>query len=743
MLVARQALPARTTFATPAVRTIAALGAVVTVATVAGGLVLQALADARHLVAGGPTTLALSVGLFGSLILWLRPRNRIGAVLLGTGVCFGLGVLASGLLGYGARRGGIPVGLEEASYAMIWATAAATASWTLVILWFPDGSFPSAVWRRYFAVAVCVNVALAVSAYLVGPGTVYDFFSGTTVPKGIQGPFAVEAGRQIGHLGGLVLLFPLIALGGLVHRYREATPVVRQQIKWLLWPAAIGILLQLAGVPLYHRGTTAWATGAVLSMIGQPVTVVGATVGILRYRLWEIEIVVSRALVYALLWAVLTVLLLVPAITAGLLVGGSGALTAVALALLVTVVFQPARVRLQRVVERLVYRHRARPHLLLTGFWELLRTTASLDELGPLLAGAVRSGLDVTWSGVWVATEGGALRPLGIAGAQPGPAVLLSATAREQLRAAPGLVLDGEPAAELEALWPSAPAAVVPLVAGSEVAGLLACGQRRGDALGASDFELLELFAREAALRLRNLRLESALRDRLEQIEQQADELRRSRQRLVTAQDEERRRIERDLHDGVQQQLVSLAARLQRLSHEADDRAPLLLADLAVEAEQAVFALQELGRGIFPSVLADQGLTAALRTQAARIPVAVQVEADDAVARRRLERDLEAALYFVALEALANAQKHASGALVSVRIASDERGAVSLEIRDDGPGFAAPACGGTGLQNMADRIAAVGGSLVVESGAGAGTRVRAEVPAALPPQAAPAADSRR
>jgi signal transduction histidine kinase len=738
MLAARQALPTRAALPLGVPRPLAVLGAAVTLAAVGGGLVLQERSGAGRLVAGGPTTLALSVGLFGALILWLQPRNRIGALLLATGVGFGVGVLASGLL----ADGGVPRGVEQAAYAWIWCTAALNVTWALLILWFPDGTFPSPGWRRYFVAGAAANVVLALCAYLLAPGVVYAFFSGTTVPAGVHGPFATEAGRQIARLGGLVLLFPLIALGGLLHRYRRATAVVRQQIKWLIVPAGVGILLQIVGIPLAGHGSTAWAIGAVLSMLGQPVTVVGATVGILRYRLWEIEVVVSRALVYALLWAVLTGLLLAPALAAGLLLGGSGAFAAVALALLVTVVFHPARTRLEALAERLVYRHRARPHVLLTGFWELLRTTSSLEELGPLLAGAVHAGLETQWSGVWLVTAHDALEPLGIAGARPGPMAPLSASTRERLRVFPGLVLDGAPAAELDALWPSPPAAVVPLVAGNEVVGLLACGQRRADALGAADFELLELLAREAALRLRNLRLEAALRERLLEIEAQAEELRRSRQRLVSAQDEERRRIERDLHDGVQQQLVSLAVRLQRLSHDVGDGAARLLADLASEAEQAVFALQELGRGIFPSVLADHGLTAALRTHAARMPLAVHVESDDALAGRRFERELEAAFYFVALEALANAQKHAPGASVAVRLAA-ENGNVSLEVRDDGCGLADRNGGGTGLQNMADRIAAAGGSFVVESAAGAGTRVLATAPVALAPQAPPAADSRR
>jgi len=467
-----------------------------------------------------------------------------------------------------------------------------------------------------------------------------------------------------------------------------------------------------------------------------------ATAAILRYRLWDIDLVVSRALVYAVLWAALSALLLMPALAAGLLVGGRSATTAVGIALLVTVVFHPARRRLDALAERLVYRHRPRPYAFLSGFWTTLRN-ADLDRIGALVADAVRDGLHVEWAGVWLllaSSSGGTLRSLGSSGAAATDAAQLSAATVEQLYDARTVVINGPPAAELDALWTVRPEAVVPLVAGTDLVGVLACGGRRGDRLRAADLEMLELLGRECAMRLRNLRLEAQLRDRLVQIESQAAELTRSRQRLVSAQDEERRRIERNLHDGVQQQLVSLAARLRRAASEGSH-----LSALASEAEDVVFALQELGRGIYPSVLADQGLPAALRTQAARMPVAVHVEVDDALVDRRLHRDVEAALYFVALEAMTNAYKHATHAAISVWLHADDD-AVRLEVIDTGPGFDGHRGAGSGLQNMHDRIAAVGGTLTVDSSPGRGTRVSAAIRVqAVPAQTAQpvAADSRR
>jgi signal transduction histidine kinase len=463
--------------------------------------------------------------------------------------------------------------------------------------------------------------------------------------------------------------------------------------------------------------------------------VAAATVAIFRYRLWEIDVVISRTVVYAVLWVVLSVVLLVPALATGLLAGGTGALTAVGLALLVTLAFQPARARLERVIERIVYRDRPRGYALLARFGETLRAAAGAGEVTPQLAEVIRSGLGASWAGVWVhvaADGGGALRSVAAAGIEPGPSVLLAPQTSARLRASPARALTGDLPPELGLLWRGmTAAAAVPLVAGEELVGVLACGQRPGDPLGERDHELMAQFARESALALRNLRLEAQLRERLTQIEQQAEELRRSRQRLVGVQDEERRRIERDLHDGVQQQLVALAARLRRASIATPADARRLLEQLAPEAEEAVFALQDLARGIFPSVLADQGLAAALRTQAARMPMAIRVEAEPSLAGQRFDRELEAALYFVTLEAMANAYKHAPGAAVTVSLRSTGGRRLVLEVHDDGPGFnqqlASP---GTGLQNMQDRTAAVGGELTIDSRPGHGTWVRAEAPVA-------------
>jgi signal transduction histidine kinase len=220
---------------------------------------------------------------------------------------------------------------------------------------------------------------------------------------------------------------------------------------------------------------------------------------------------------------------------------------------------------------------------------------------------------------------------------------------------------------------------------------------------------------------LRSGRLEEELRERL-------DELRESRQRLVRAQDEERRRLERDLHDGIQQQLVGLAAKLKRISGSAVR--PADLEALAEEAEEAVFAMQDLARGIYPSALIDQGLAVALRAHAARLPLEILLEVEPGLAAKRFEPEVEACLYFVAMEAITNAQKHSGTAAVTISIRfSEPANGLALEVHDAGRGFDPRArWPGSGLHNMRDRLTALGGRLNVRSELGAGTWLLATLP---------------
>jgi signal transduction histidine kinase len=239
------------------------------------------------------------------------------------------------------------------------------------------------------------------------------------------------------------------------------------------------------------------------------------------------------------------------------------------------------------------------------------------------------------------------------------------------------------------------------------------------DAALAEDRDLVGAVGGAAALTLENERLSAELRARI-------DELRASRARIVHAGDEERRRLERDLHDGAQQRLVALALNLKRARDTADPEAMReLTAEALQELTEATAELRELARGIHPAVLTDRGLPAAVDALASRAQVPVEVSA---VPEERLAPAVEATVYFVVAEALTNVTRYAHATHAEVDIARDN-GSLIVEVRDDGVGGADPSQG-SGLRGLADRVAAVDGQLQVSEGAGAGTVVRAEIPCA-------------
>jgi signal transduction histidine kinase len=279
-------------------------------------------------------------------------------------------------------------------------------------------------------------------------------------------------------------------------------------------------------------------------------------------------------------------------------------------------------------------------------------------------------------------------------------------------------------------------------VNGGRVLALLVA-ERAGDGdavLGAEERALGEVATRLAVV-LHNRLLDEALSVTLADLRRANADLQASRARLVSTADAERRRIERDLHDGAQQHLVALAVGLRLVRDGIRDGSGnggasadvALLDELDRGVRESITALRDLAHGIYPPLLRDAGLPDALRAAAARSPLTVQVVEDGAVGRH--PEPVEAAVYFCCLEALQNAAKHAPGSTVTLTL-SHRDGALGVTVADDGPGFDAEAAGrGTGLQNMADRLGAVGGSVRWTSEPGAGTVVSASVPVASGPVA--------
>jgi signal transduction histidine kinase len=270
---------------------------------------------------------------------------------------------------------------------------------------------------------------------------------------------------------------------------------------------------------------------------------------------------------------------------------------------------------------------------------------------------------------------------------------------------------------------------VCPITYGGDLLGLVAV-ERPTTEQPFSDKEDLVLteLCRQVGLALHNVRLDSALQSTLDEVRRQAAELRASRSRIVAAADAERRRVERDLHDGAQQHLVALAVnvRLVRdLVTDDPEAAAEALDEIGAEVKATVQELRDLAHGIYPPLLVDNGLPEALRAVGSRSPLDVEVSVERIP---RFSADIEAAVYFCCLEALQNAAKHAPQAHVHLRV-WEEEGGLLFTVSDDGPGFDPEAVGrGHGFMNMNDRLGAIGGTVRWEAAMPHGATVRGSVP---------------
>jgi signal transduction histidine kinase len=372
----------------------------------------------------------------------------------------------------------------------------------------------------------------------------------------------------------------------------------------------------------------------------------------------------------------------------------------------VAVAFQPVRQRVQRLANRLVYGKRATPYEALSAFADQIGATVPAEEMLPHLARVLAEATGAAKTRVWLA-DGGMLRPE--AACPPdGPDEL------QRQREAITLPPHGLP------VFPGVTMAFEVSHAGERLAALT-LAKRPGEALTPVEGRLAAQLAGQAGLVLHNAGLTDQLKERLA-------ELRASRKRIVAAAGGERRRLERNIHDGAQQQLVALSvmARLAETTLDSDkEGARAMLVQAQADAADALENLQDLARGIYPPLLADQGLAAALAAQARKSPVPVTVGADGL---GRYPQEAEAAVYFCVLEALQNVAKYAAASQAAVRLAG-RADALEFSVTDDGAGFDAGSAGyGTGLQGMADRLAALGGGLQVRSRPGHGTTVTGRLP---------------
>ena len=388
--------------------------------------------------------------------------------------------------------------------------------------------------------------------------------------------------------------------------------------------------------------------------------------------------------------------------------------------------YVPARRRLADFSSRLVHGSRRPPEELVRTFGARLSRAVPLEELLLQLAESLRSGLALEAAEIWTGS-GGVLERL-VSDPDRGPATLRLSASEEAVVARTGVSGSARVGTWLPQLLADRGESVVrvaPIAQSGELFGLIVVERAvDDDPFDEPAQKVLAELARQLGLALRNVRLDSELQVSLAELRRQAKELRLSRARVVAAADAERRRIERDLHDGAQQHLVALEANLGAVRALIDsdaEKAKTILGELRAAVHEAMQDFRDLAHGIYPPLLQDRGLSDALANAARRASIPTRLEA---ATGRRYEAEVEATVYFCCTEALQNAAKHAGeGARATMRVGETEE-ALLFEVADDGSGLdPARTALGAGLTNMRDRLEAIGGELRIESTLGRGTRV--------------------
>jgi signal transduction histidine kinase len=622
-------------------------------------------------------------------LLRLRPRHR-SARLLAVGM-----VGTAGLFNLQAHTvyEVMHSGLVEAAlhYAYQFTTGAA---YFFALLTFPDGRL-SPGWSRP-RLAVLYGLPTVAVAWLA---------------------YSLQTSHRTSVIIFFGLLAPLAGVLGQAYRYRRSTrEATRQQSRLLFWaliPAlALGLVAAAQGladllVPQL-QGRALHEVPVATFRVFQPVFTIipiALFIGILRYRLWEVDRVISRALAYGAMAAFVSALYIGVVIGIGGLIGSRGG--TVTLSIVATGIaafaFGPLKDRFQRLSNRLVYGRRSTPYEVLSELSERLTEAVETDELLQQMAQVLASGTAATGAQVWLRV-GDELR---LTAAWP---PLNDATRPAQLP------MTGESLPEFEGGTTAAP-----VRHHGELLGALLVARPAGEELRSGELKLVNDLASQAGLVLRNYRLTAELMARLEDV-------RLSRQRIVAAADEARRRLERDIHDGAQQQLVAMLVQLnlaQMVAARESPKVEEMLTQIKGNADEALQTLRDLARGIYPPLLASNGLAAALKAQAGKVPLPVAV---DVVGVGRYDQDTEAAVYFCCLEALQNIAKSAQATSADVRLWTED-GRLNLSVVDDGIGFDVErGARGSGLQNMVDRMEALSGSLKIVSSPGKGTSVTGSVP---------------
>jgi signal transduction histidine kinase len=586
-----------------------------------------------------------------------------------------------------------------------------------------------------FVIAISVHLLLALpdgrlggQGRRAGAGVAYAAAAGTGMALVIAGrPFPAAAAAVAWPLAAACAL-PAVRL-----RYLAAAGRDKQRMQWM----AVGAMLaaDAALVVLVLHVLVGWPGPAAAVAVGCAIFL---PLGMMAGELRGLGPYGGRVLVQVLSIAGFTVVVaaiyLVIVFGIGTAPSDSADREILGLSMLAAAVaaigYLPARDRLAASATRFVYGAKEAPDETLRTFGSRLTRAIPMDELLLQLAESLRKTMGLTRAEVYTGTGDVLERAAAVPDTGPRSVVI---TARER----PVVTRAGVSGNAWASVWLPAllegrgqgQLRVAPASHGGELLGLIVVERpAAGDAFSEDDDRVLTELARQVALAIHNARLDTALQTTLDELRRQADELRRSRARVVASGDAERRRVERNLHDGAQQHLVAMAVNLRLARDIITDDPPAaaeMLDQLAEDVKGTIQELRELAHGIYPPLLADSGLGEALRAAGNRSPLPVGVSAEGI---GRYTAEIEAAVYFCCLEALQNAAKHAPEARVEVRV-WEESGGLLFSVGDDGPGFDAEhARSGHGFVNMADRLGAIGGTVRWESQPGQGAQVLGSVP---------------
>jgi len=636
----------------------------------------------------------------GGLVLWHRPGHPVGALLTGSAMCFAVPE-ALGRLALRFPEGSLAAAVL--GWPQTWLWVPGNALLALVPLVFPTGGVPARARPLVRVFAALGVVCAAVAALRPGP-------DGQLGVPARPNPLGVPALAGFADLvaAGFTLICGAVLVGStivLIRRFLRAEPGsdARRRLAWPVWAIGVSAVVVLARLAagLTDGEPGPWPTGSpfweVLGTTAALILPASIGIAVVRHRLLDIEVVIGRTVVLVVLSATVIGIYLAAVGLGGWLLrpllGPSGEPTAgLAAVAIAAVVFAPLRTWLQRHVDRLLYGSRGDPYAVLAGLGRRLELVAGPSSLATIAA-TVRDALRL--SSVRIEVAG-----------LPGADVQV------------GTVDDTR-------------AEVLELTAGAEYVGRLVLGPRTGEReLSARDRRLLRDLSGPIASTVRAVC--EAERARL-----LSQDLQRSRAHLVRAREEERRRLRRDLHDGLGPTLAGLVMRVD--AAQETGAGPAELAEIAEQARIALSDVRRLVDGLRPPALDTLGLAGAVQAHLQRRPPgAAAIHVDVPLDLPPLSAATEVAALRIVTEAVANADRHARASQVSVRLAMDGDD-LHVTVTDDGIGLPEHPRPGVGLGSMAERAAELGGRATITPAPGGGTRVHAVLPAGSP--ADPATDT--